>query len=81
MITDNSELLRQLVSSQIKLTEAITDQTRAIDELVSLVDSQNVALHQTAEENKEDDRYIEIKTMSGTEYIDTLTNQVVKHKE
>lgn len=62
MLTDNSELLRQLVSSQIELTLAIKDQVRAIDELVRLVDEQNVALHQ-AEDNE--DKPNVIKLMSG----------------
>lgn len=60
----NNELLRQLVSSQIELTIALKDQVRAIDSLVTLIDSQNAALHN---EQEDEDEYMTVKDISGNE--------------
>tara|TARA_R110000850_G_scaffold78676_1_gene170027 strand:- start:1413 stop:1598 length:186 start_codon:yes stop_codon:yes gene_type:complete len=47
-----------------KLIEALIDQTRAIDELVRIIDQQNIALHNT-DENKEEAQGKTIKLMNG----------------
>lgn len=47
-----------------QLIEAIRDQTRAIDELVRIIDEQNLALHNT-DEHKEESEGKTIKLMNG----------------
>lgn len=47
-----------------KLIEALIDQTRAIDELVRIIDQQNLALHNT-DEHKEESEGKTIKLMNG----------------
>ncbi|MGQ7243694.1 hypothetical protein ACUN9V_09545 [Salinicola sp. V024] len=47
-----------------RLIAAMTDQTRAIDELVRVVDEQNMMLNHSSDEDIEKD-YIEIKKMNG----------------
>ncbi|MBT2771328.1 hypothetical protein J7J47_03670 [Halomonas sp. ISL-60] len=63
-MVDNSELLAQLVAAQTELTIVIKDQTRAIDELVRLIDEQNVML--TNQDNEDEVKSKEIKLMDGT---------------
>ncbi|WP_110641812.1 hypothetical protein [Salinicola sp. CPA57] len=46
------------------LIAAMIDQTRAIDELVRVVDEQNMMLNQSSDEEIEKD-YIEIRQMNG----------------
>jgi len=48
-----------------RLIEALLDQTRAIDRLVFLIDSQNAMLMNKEQHKEEEDDEIEIKLMNG----------------
>jgi len=48
-----------------QLIEAIRDQTRAIDELVRIIDQQNLALHNKDEHKEEEAQGKTIKLMNG----------------
>lgn len=48
-----------------KLIEALIDQTRAIDELVRIIDQQNLALHNKDENKEEEAQGKTIKLMNG----------------